>query len=133
MNVDGVNNGIVIDHISAGRSMEIYHYLHLEEVDSCVAIIKNVQSTKYGKKDIIKVDEIIEYMKKKFSPGNKVDLTDGMKILFSDGGWVLLRPSGTEPIFRIYSESKNKELAEKRCGEFESAAKAFMGSEDGSE
>ncbi len=60
MNVDGVSNGIVIDHIGAGRSMEIYHYLHLEDVDSCVAIIKNVQSTKYGKKDIIKIDEIID-------------------------------------------------------------------------
>ena len=60
MNVDGVSNGIVIDHISAGRSMEIYHFLHLEDVDSCVAIIKNVQSTKYGKKDIIKIDEIID-------------------------------------------------------------------------
>ena len=60
MNVDGVNNGIVIDHIGAGRSMEIYHYLHLEDVDSCVAIIKNVRSTKYGKKDIIKIDEIID-------------------------------------------------------------------------
>ena len=77
--------------------------------------------------------DLIEYMKGKFSPGNKVDLTDGMKILFSDGGWVLLRPSGTEPIFRIYSESKNKDLAEQRCSEFESAAKAFMGAAEGSE
>ncbi len=69
---------------------------------------------------------LIEYMTNKFSKGNEVDLTDGMKILFPDGGWVLLRPSGTEPIFRIYSESKDKELAEKRCAEFEDAAKAFM-------
>ncbi|HHU23235.1 MAG TPA: aspartate carbamoyltransferase regulatory subunit [Clostridiales bacterium] len=60
MNIDGVTNGIVIDHIAAGRSMEIYHYLKLEKLDSCVAIIKNVRSTKYGKKDIIKIDEIID-------------------------------------------------------------------------
>ena len=60
MNVDGVNNGIVIDHIRAGRSMDIYHYLHLDKVDSCVAIIKNVQSSKYGRKDIIKIDEMID-------------------------------------------------------------------------
>lgn len=60
MNVDGVNNGIVIDHIKAGRSMDIYRYLNLDELDSCVAIIKNVQSTKYGKKDIIKIDEMID-------------------------------------------------------------------------
>lgn len=60
MNVDGVSNGIVIDHISAGRSMEIYRYLHLDRVDSCVAIIQNVASSKYGKKDIIKIDEMID-------------------------------------------------------------------------
>lgn len=60
MNVDGVSNGIVIDHIAAGRSMEIYHYLHLDRVDSCVAIIQNVTSSKYGKKDIIKIDEMID-------------------------------------------------------------------------
>lgn len=71
-------------------------------------------------------NDLIEAMKEKFSPGNKVDLTDGMKILFSDGGWVLLRPSGTEPIFRIYSESKDKSIAENRCAEFEEAAKEFM-------
>jgi aspartate carbamoyltransferase regulatory subunit len=56
MNVDGIYDGIVIDHIKAGRSMEIYHYLHLEKLDCCIAIIKNVRSSKYGKKDIIKID-----------------------------------------------------------------------------
>ena len=60
MNVDGVRNGIVIDHIRAGRSMEIYRYLHLDEVTSCVAIIQNVESEKYGRKDIIKIDEMID-------------------------------------------------------------------------
>ena len=75
-----------------------------------------------------KKTDLIEFMKGRFSKGNKVDLTDGMKILFSDGGWVLLRPSGTEPIFRIYSESKDKDLAESRCEEFENAAKEFMNS-----
>jgi aspartate carbamoyltransferase regulatory subunit len=56
MNVDEISDGIVIDHIKAGRSMEIYHYLHLEKLDCCIAIIKNVRSSKYGKKDIIKID-----------------------------------------------------------------------------
>ena len=70
--------------------------------------------------------KVIKFMKDRYSTGNKVDLTDGIKILFSDGGWVLMRPSGTEPIFRIYSESKNKSLAESRGTEFESAAKEFM-------
>ena len=61
MNVDGVRNGIVIDHIRAGRSMEIYHYLHLDAIKSCVAIIQNVDSEKYGKKDIIKIDGKVDF------------------------------------------------------------------------
>ena len=60
MNIDGVNNGIVLDHISAGKSMKIYELLGLDKIDSCVAVIKNVSSEKYGKKDIIKIDELIE-------------------------------------------------------------------------
>lgn len=60
MNVDGVTNGIVIDHIKAGHSMEIYKLINLDAVDSCVAIIKNVASSKMGKKDIIKIDEEID-------------------------------------------------------------------------
>ena len=56
MNVDSINNGIVIDHIEAGKSMEIYKYLGLENLDCSVAIIKNVKSKKTGKKDIIKID-----------------------------------------------------------------------------
>lgn len=56
MNIDEIKNGIVIDHIRAGKSMEIYHFLHLEELDCSVAIIKNAQSRKMGKKDIIKID-----------------------------------------------------------------------------
>ena len=60
MNVDGVKDGIVIDHIQAGKSMEIYLLLNLDSVNSCVAIIKNVSSSKYGKKDIIKIAEEID-------------------------------------------------------------------------
>ena len=56
MNIDSIHNGIVIDHIKAGRSMQIYRFLHLDELDCSVAIIKNVHSTKMGRKDIIKID-----------------------------------------------------------------------------
>ena len=56
MNIDELNNGIVIDHIKAGRSMEIYKFLNLDELDCSIAIIKNVHSSKMGKKDIIKID-----------------------------------------------------------------------------
>lgn len=60
MNIDGVNNGIVIDHIQAGKSMDIYQYLRLDKLTCSVAVIQNVASEKYGKKDIIKIDEDID-------------------------------------------------------------------------
>lgn len=60
MNIDSIKNGIVLDHIKAGKSMEIYEYLNLGEIDSSVAIIKNAPSRKMGKKDIIKIDEEID-------------------------------------------------------------------------
>lgn len=56
MNIDSIQNGIVIDHIQAGRSMQIYHFLHLEKLECSVAIIKNVHSALMGRKDIIKID-----------------------------------------------------------------------------
>ncbi len=59
MNIDSIVNGAVIDHITAGRGMRLYDLLHLEQVDCPVAIIKNVNSRKLGKKDIIKVDAAI--------------------------------------------------------------------------
>ena len=59
MNIDAIENGVVLDHISAGRSMDIYRYLKLDQLDCCVAIIKNVRSNRMGKKDIIKIDEEI--------------------------------------------------------------------------
>ena len=60
MNIDSIKNGIVIDHITAGHGMELYRLLSLEELDCTVALIKNVQSGKMGKKDIIKIDADIE-------------------------------------------------------------------------
>jgi aspartate carbamoyltransferase regulatory subunit len=56
MNIDGVTTGIVLDHIQAGRGWEIYNLLGLDKVDCTVAIIQRANSTKYGKKDIIKID-----------------------------------------------------------------------------
>ena len=60
MNIDSINNGIVLDHIHAGKAMDIYNYLKLEDLDCSVAIIKNVRSKKSGKKDIIKIDNDID-------------------------------------------------------------------------
>ena len=56
MNVDSIQNGIVIDHISAGKGMILYDLLGLDQLDASIAIIKNVQSKLLGKKDIIKID-----------------------------------------------------------------------------
>ena len=56
MNIDSIHNGIVLDHIKAGKSMEIYKFLNLDALTCSVAIIKNVNSRKMGKKDIIKID-----------------------------------------------------------------------------
>ena len=56
MNVDEIKNGFVIDHIKAGKGMDIYHFLGLEHLDCPIAIIKNAPSRRLGKKDIIKVD-----------------------------------------------------------------------------
>ena len=60
MNIDSIQNGIVLDHNQAGKSMDIYKYLHLDELDCSVAIIKNVRSGRMGKKDIIKIDSPME-------------------------------------------------------------------------
>ena len=54
MKVDSISNGVVIDHITAGRALRIYELLNLETLDCSVAVIKNVNSKKMGKKDIIK-------------------------------------------------------------------------------
>nr|WP_312576690.1 aspartate carbamoyltransferase regulatory subunit [Sedimentibacter sp.] len=59
LKIDSVEKGLVIDHIQAGKAMEIYKYLNLDKLDCSVAIIKNVKSKKIGKKDIIKVENNI--------------------------------------------------------------------------
>ena len=60
MNIDSIQNGVVLDHIQAGKSMDIYKSLHLDQLDCSVAIIKNVRSGRMGKKDIIKIDSPLE-------------------------------------------------------------------------
>ncbi|MBO5913469.1 MAG: aspartate carbamoyltransferase regulatory subunit [Clostridia bacterium] len=56
MNINPIKNGIVIDHITAGKAMRIYKLLDLDKLDCSVAIIKNVESGRMGKKDIVKID-----------------------------------------------------------------------------
>lgn len=80
MNIDSINNGFVIDHITAGRGMRLYELLGLDELDCSVALIKNVASKKLGKKDIIKIDadisinfDVIGYV----DPGITVNIIKG--------------------------------------------------------
>ena len=60
MIIDSIQNGIVIDHITAGKAMELYNILGLDKLDCTVAILKNVTSGKLGRKDIIKIDREME-------------------------------------------------------------------------
>ena len=60
MNIDSIVNGIVIDHITAGKGMEIYNLLNLAKLPCMVALINNATSEKMGRKDIIKIDSAIE-------------------------------------------------------------------------
>ena len=60
MNIDSIQNGVVLDHIQAGKSMEIYKHLHLDQLDCSVAIIKNARSGHMERKDIIKIDSPVE-------------------------------------------------------------------------
>jgi aspartate carbamoyltransferase regulatory subunit len=83
MTIDSIINGIVLDHIPAGKSMEIYKILNLSELDCQVAIIKNAVSKKLGRKDIIKIDslldvnlDVIGYI----DPGITVDIVKDGKI-----------------------------------------------------
>lgn len=62
LSVGKISEGFVLDHIQAGKSMEIYKYLHLDKLDCCVAIIKNATSSKQGKKDIMKIECPIDYI-----------------------------------------------------------------------
>ena len=60
LNIRGIHEGFVLDHIQAGMSLQIYHDLKLDKLDCTVAIIKNARSNKMGKKDIIKVECPVE-------------------------------------------------------------------------
>ena len=60
MKVDSIHTGIVLDHIKAGRGMDVYQKLHLDELDCPVAYMRNVRSNAMGRKDIIKIDAKID-------------------------------------------------------------------------
>lgn len=84
MNIDSIRNGIVIDHITAGRGMRLYELLELDNPEMSIAIIKNAPSRKRGRKDIIKIDadipidlDIIGYV----DPGATVDVIRNSQVV----------------------------------------------------
>ena len=56
LNISGLQEGIVLDHIEAGKRLDIYYHLGLDKLECQVAIIKNARSNKMGRKDIIKIE-----------------------------------------------------------------------------
>lgn len=60
LHIDSIQNGIVLDHIKAGKAMELYRVLELNKLECPVAVLMNVSSTKMGHKDMIKISEDIE-------------------------------------------------------------------------
>ena len=77
MIIERIENGIVLDHITAGNAMNIYNVLGLDRLDCTVALIKNADSRKMGKKDIIKISthmdidtDILGYL----DPGTTVNI-----------------------------------------------------------
>ena len=84
LNVDSLERGLVIDHIEAGKSMEIYKFLKLDKLDCSVAIIKNARSKKTGKKDIIKIEDTLDIdldVLGFIDPNITVNVIDGGKIV----------------------------------------------------
>ena len=85
MNIDSIKNGIVIDHITAGKGMQLYRMLELGQLDCCIAVIQNVTSKKTGKKDLIKIDsdsirinlDVIGFV----SPNATVNVIEGGEIV----------------------------------------------------
>ena len=84
MKIDSIQNGVVIDHITAGGGMKLYELLGLDTIDCSVALIRNVASKKMGRKDIIKIDaaipvnlDIIGYV----DPGATVNVIRGGELV----------------------------------------------------
>ena len=88
LNISGIHEGFVLDHIQAGMSLQIYHDLKLDKLDCTVAIIKNAKSNKMGKKDIIKVECPVEALDLDVDDRSRVNV-DAIGFL-DEGGEVLL-------------------------------------------
>lgn len=83
LTINSIKNGIVIDHIKAGKGVKIFNYLNLDSANFRVALLMNVESTKLGKKDIIKIENIIDLDFTKLGlidPNITIDIIEDEKI-----------------------------------------------------
>lgn len=124
------NGGLIFPKMQYCRDGAMGIATMLESLITYGPLSKQVESLPvyYTSKSKIKCPEerkaeLLDYFKR--NAQGKVDATDGVKIIF-DNGWVLLRPSGTEPIFRIYSESKDPEVSETRANQYLAQAEEFL-------
>ena len=84
MIIGQIKDGIVLDHITAGRAMEIYNVLNLGSLDCSVAVIVNAESEKMGKKDIIKISGLIDidfHILGFIDPGVTVNIINDAKVV----------------------------------------------------
>jgi aspartate carbamoyltransferase regulatory subunit len=61
LEVKGIENGVVLDHIKAGKGLEVFHLLKLNKIDTSVVLVMNVSSKDMGKKDIIKIEDKVDF------------------------------------------------------------------------
>ena len=118
MNIDSIKNGFVIDHITAGRAMLLFDLLKLEDAQCSIAIIKNVGSSKMGKKDIIKIDaeipidfDVLGYV----DPGITVNIIRNGEICEPVRGATLVG-KGSEIIQNIDMVGSDLDMAQGMCG-----------------
>ena len=84
MIIGQIKDGIVLDHITAGKSLELYYILGLDKLDCTVAMIQNADSKKMGKKDIIKIGKVIDLdftVLGYVDPGITVNIINGGKLV----------------------------------------------------
>ena len=96
LNVGKIEEGFVLDHIQAGKSMSIYEHLGLDKMDCTVAIIKNARSKIMGKKDILKVECDIDTLGEK-KRGAK-------RIVFSNDGLIYYTGDHYKTFELLYGE-----------------------------
>ena len=115
LNISGINEGYVLDHIRAGMSLQIYHDLKLDTLEDCmVAMITNAKSNKMGRKDIIKVECSVDYLNLDvlgfIDPGITVNVIKDEKIIENARNYLKIRRSEEEELL----EKLSKQISDRK-------------------